>query len=343
MKAENESYRKKLRKAEKQIAKLKKGLRGTDSESLENSEITQLRFDREALEKKLRKYASHCQHLENERANIVHVLHTTKIDDIERNDLSKSIISLCDKVASLEEECESFSKAGNSTSCSVAETEKLRQKNRLLLTQIDDLRKNAERLQKSEYSLSEEIASLRLQQEELQGKAAKAISSHEGVSNEMILEKIRFLERENLQLHKDLQTTKKKLQGARSEINMLRLQDSDDTTLEITALKGRLTSKASGDAKAAMEKLRSPLGKKGNVGTVAPKRVAKVEAFDVTRTPGVVTSRSEKLNKENEDMGIPKDLIPKTENRFEIGEGQVPGLGEALPMNEENTPECTQS
>ena len=76
---------------------------------------------------------------------------------------------------------ESFLKAESKVSCSEVDTENLRQHNSSLHMQISDLRKKNERLQTSELSLSKEVASLRLQQEEIPKHGMDAQASHDSV------------------------------------------------------------------------------------------------------------------------------------------------------------------
>ena len=249
LKEEHADYKKKLKKAEKELKALREEKRTSDpAAGLEDTELTKLRFDKEALENKLRKYASHCQHLEQERANMLHVLRTTKISDLAQNDLGKAIVNLCDKVTSLEEECDSLSKSESRASSVVDEVGQLREQNRSLHSQLDESRKKTDRLQRAETEFKEELATLRRELEKLRRDATDSRTSAESIESQKTRQ-VKYLERENLQLMKDLKTAKKKLQSAKAEINALRLQDSDNTTMELSALKGRLASDVALDAK----------------------------------------------------------------------------------------------
>ena len=293
-----------MKKKDKEIAKLQS--RPSTSDSLEDTELTRLRFDKEALENKLRKYASHCQHLEHERASIFHVLRSTKIDDLEQNDLSRAIVSLCDKVTSLEEEYESLSKSESRAPTSHAEMEELQQQNKSLLVQIDDSLKKSEGLEKSKIELANELEYLLSEREQLQRDAMEARASAESVESEKSRQ-VRYLERENIQLMTDLKAAKKQIQETRAEINVLRLQDSDDTTMEISALKGRIAAAA-------------------HVGSSVKKK----------------KRQHNESEKENGDNDFPIDAASKNE-KVQQESRRAPGLGEALELNEESTQECNQS
>ena len=145
---------------------------------------------------------------------------------------------------------------------------------------------------------------------------------------------MRFLERESLQLIKDAQTTKNKLQNARPEINMLCLQDSDNTTLEIKALEGRLASTVSGNQQREFVALR-----------VAKRTPIVKSAMTKKIGAGLASSgvsKSERFSKENADNAI--SIRPTSETENQLGDARTHhGLGEVLPTNDDNTRECAQS
>jgi chromosome segregation ATPase len=201
-------------------------------------------------------------------------LRTTKIDDLNPDDISKSIVSLCDKVASLEEECDSLSKCDAKTSAFETDAEQLRQRNSSMQIQLADLRKTTESMQRSETELVKELNTLRRQQEQLQRHAADAHISDKGLDAENT-RKVRYLEKENLQLIKDLKAAKTKLQSVKAEMNVLRLRDSDDTTMEIHALKGRLAS--SFDMETASKKATEKRWEKENTGNEVRSVEPKIE------------------------------------------------------------------
>ena len=145
-----------MEKAEGEVANLRVRLSGSaPTDSLEDGSITELRFAKEALETKLRKYLSHCQRLEEEKASVLEVLRSSQQGASFDGDIPKSVVSLCDKLASLEEECETLSKSGNQASFYLSEVEQLRELNRSLQSQISDSSKRVDRLAQSEIELKE--------------------------------------------------------------------------------------------------------------------------------------------------------------------------------------------
>jgi predicted RNase H-like nuclease (RuvC/YqgF family) len=188
-------------------------------------ETSQLRFNHNALETKLKKFASHCQRLEDEKDVILRVLKSTQRDSVIDNDISKAVVRLCDRVASLEEECEALSKKGSSGSSLLPDVEKLRIENAELRSKVTELKRKYEKHLKSEIELKEQVSSLR--------------SDQDSVADQKLDEyrrRVSFLEQENLQLMHDLKALKKKLSHAKAEVNMLKIKGTEDDTLDSSKL-----------------------------------------------------------------------------------------------------------
>ena len=277
----------------------------------EDSELTKLRFDKQALENKLRKFAVHCQRLEDEKENILQALGLTKSDD----DIGKAVVTLCDKVASLEKECDSLAKSENRSSAALVESDQLREKISSLQTQVSDYQKKIDRLVRSEAKNKELVASLKREQQELRGLADRARGNVESLESEKCGQ-LRYLEQENLQLMVDLKATKKQLQHAKSEINMLRAQGAAPV--------------------AGISDLPKPKH--------APRDTENRSSTNRSRnTPGAKHPKTpaDKENSKNQSEN-PTSSTRHNKSSSRRTQGAV-GLGEAFAATEENTQECKQS
>jgi uncharacterized protein (UPF0335 family) len=279
-------------------------------ESREDQEISELRFDKEALENKLRKYLSHCQRLEEEKAGILDVLRSSQHGDIFDGDISKTVVSLCDKLASLEEECGSLSKSENKASFYLKEVEQLREANGTLQSQISESRNKVDHLIRSEVELKEALTSLQRERDEFRLKADRAEGNVESVENEKSRQ-VRYLEQESLQLMLDLKAVKKQLLNTKAELNMLRAKAMDDNTMDLSGLTAppAPNSQVRSKIKPHHHATSTPMDKENsvNVEKVASSVKAR-RAFGSIRKPR-----------------------------------RAPGLGESFEQTEENTQECKQS
>jgi hypothetical protein len=278
------------------------------SDALEDTELTKLRFDKQALENKLRKFAAHCQRLEDERVGILQVLRSTKSDDIDHDDLEKAIVTLCDKLASLEEECDTLAKSENRASSYLIEVDTLRAKNSSLKSQVSEFQKKVDKLIRSELEQREVVASLRVELQELRGLADRARGNAESLETEKSGQ-LRYLELENLQLMVDLKAAKKLLHNTKAELSMLRAQSVDSVLYH------------NARSSAVEEKLGSS---RETAGSKRP------------RTPA---------NKENSknDSGNPVSSKAARTTNSSRETRRAAGLGEAFAASEENTQECKQS
>lgn len=184
--------------------------------ALEDTELTKLRFDKQALENKLRKFAAHCQTLEDEKCRLREVLRSVKPDDVDDDGIEKAIVNLCDKLASLEEECDALAKAEKRASVHHAEVDTLRIQNAEFAKKIDSLLRFEAGQKESIASLTVELLELRVDTDRFR---VHALSQEAEKSS-----KLRFLEQESVELYADLKATKKQLQNAKAELNILRAQ-----------------------------------------------------------------------------------------------------------------------
>ena len=208
-----------MKAAEQKIADLEMAMRSTSSGDAESTELTRLRFHVEAIEKKLRKYASHCQHLEEERARLTHVLRGAKLSDDDPEDLPRSIVNLCDKVASLEEHC----KMNESNNHETKVIDQLKAQNNSLESRLKETLTEVSSIRAVEQRLKVEISVLQQEQETLRKSLSESRHSSDSLLSDSA-RKLRYLEKENLQLMSDLKVMRKDLQNANAKISMLEIK-----------------------------------------------------------------------------------------------------------------------
>lgn len=194
-------------------------------------DLATLRFEKEALETKLRKYLSYCKSLESDKNHIIDSLRARKravVDD----DFAGAVVSLCDQLTSLEEECDALSNAEGRASSYLVEMESLRDRISLLERETHESRNRVVKLTSAEAELSarlkraeEKNASLREDRDKLRNRSSKNREAEPEKSRQ-----VKYLEQENLQLMMELKTAKKQWQTSRSELDALRMKALDDDT-----------------------------------------------------------------------------------------------------------------
>jgi centromeric protein E len=214
---ENEKLRTNLRVAEQTLAALSSS---SDSQG-HNAETTKLKFDKEALENKLRKFATHCQRLEEERNSVRNTLRSRKVNGTDTSSIADLVVTILDRVTSLEEECDSLSRSESQASSFLVEIENLRQFNRSLQTQASEARQKLDQNSRMEVELKDQIRQLRKQVEATQYEANGVQSSASGVERKLT-RRIQHLEQENLQIMQDLKAKKAEVHHHKAELTGLR-------------------------------------------------------------------------------------------------------------------------
>lgn len=228
---EKERYRRQLAESESEIASLRAQGIGSNRGKQAAEDITALRFEKDALETKLRKYLAYCKALEGDKSQIIDALRANKREVVD-DDFVGAVVTLCDQLASLEEECDALFSAEERASSYLAEIERLREQISSLQTSAADAKKKILDLTRSESELASQLkkveqkcASLREEREKLRNRTA---ASGEGMPEKN--RQVKYLEQENLQLMLDLKAVKKQLHVSRSELDALRMKDLDDNT-----------------------------------------------------------------------------------------------------------------
>ena len=302
------------------------------------SEMNELRFDKDALESKLRKYAAHCQRLEDDKSGIIDALRSCNRDHGDVGDINQAIVSLCDKLASLEQECETLTQAGRASDYE-SDIHSLRNENSVLAQKVTEYKEQLGTFKKEGAKLHQEF-------ENSNSDANDTDSEKES--------KLRFLQQENLQLMLDLKSTKKQLQTAREDLDLLRINGGGEPTLDFGAV-GLISS----SSRSLMDKdeISSANSKSPSPHTDS---VSKKPLKPTHNSSVALSSNRKRLNlsseipedKENVSSRVhrgtssasakkPRVLGPGPEKKKNRA---VPGLGEANQESDEiPKEECTQS
>lgn len=297
LKKDNKSLKEELLRAQQQIA--------SSSDPSLRTEISALRFDKEALESKLRKFAAHCQRLEDDKASMVSALRSCNMDPATYGgDLNEAVISLCDKLTSIEQAEGSRARRGSS------DRDRLEKEKEELKSKLHHLLESQEELNGQLSRYQNETEELRKQLKAMNGANIQSTGENGETSR-----KLRYLEQENLELMFDVKTTKKQLQAAREEIEILRMNAMENSTVDF-----------------------------GSVDLIS-------DSSHVTRASNgsnSVAKRPKAIEKSKENAPNRTELIKRgdrlpTETKLPVEQRvHAPGLGEAAVTGDE-TGECNQS
>ena len=289
---------------------------GPPTAESQSAEIQRLKFDKGALEKKLRKYATHCQSLEDEKERIADALSSSLTEKIPDGDIIGAIVALCDQCASLQKQCDALkiqSKGHQNAFSRVKELEGI-------------------------------VSSLRSETEDLRQKLAKGQTSSDSES-----QKVAFLESENSNLLGTIKKLKSQVHNTRAELNALKIAsiaDSPTRTYPRQPLKstsdenippGSLLGKAVPQSAAKKAPIASPSSSKKENLTVQSSSSSLSSTSSTRKRRSQPTAVTEKSPKRKSVFSGIKKL--KSSNR----ESSAPGLGEASRVDSEKESECNQS
>ena len=328
IKTENTNMKIQIAKLNKEIARKGNALSQDTSDAVHSKELAELRFHAEAIENKFRKCKAQCQKMEDERNVVIDVLRVAKIDGTAEHDLKKSIVNLCDKISSLEEERkDSVSDLPSSaSSLHTEQVEDLQRTNGKLELDIMKARQEISILVSAAGERDEEITSLRRDLQTLRVEAEKSLDT---TSTTDLEAEIRCLKQENLRLMQEMRKVKKQLQNARAEKHKIKLDEADDPTGELSDLKARLAARSMGTALPNSQK------------TVFPDN-------GVTKSASNEPTPSEKRkrnlpDKENSGNAVVGSATNAVGHESSAKKRRIPGLGESSGASDEHTQECNQS
>jgi chromosome segregation ATPase len=340
---------------EKEINRLQDKISSLGSEADMKSEISDLRFDKEALERKLRKFATHCQRLEDDKAGITDALGSCNIDvEAHGSVISEAIIHLCDKFMSIEEALEK------------------QQSNPSFEKEKQSMQRKIQNLSHSENELIEKLNQYQREKSDLEIQLENAKKEISNGESEEHREKLRFLEHENLQLMQDVKSTKRQLQTAREEVETLRMNVDQSPTSDFGGLDIRTSTKDTIHSLTTYAKENSDTMELTNLAKACSKddtddvmrrstRLTKKRTVLADNTNGTRNEerRKRSINKRQKvnalfetkhamnPTGVPGLREPSsigTENmKQEMNRSGTPRLGETSSLDTENTGECKQS
>lgn len=308
--------------------------------------MASMKFAKEALETKLRKYAAHCQYLENEKANIIDALKSVEGCDAHDGDISSAVVALCDKYSSLEEECEALMSAEKRASSHLSELDHLRQANSRLESSASEAEKKIERLTHVEAELTrklndakDKVATLRNERDSLKTERG-SVADLESENRRQV----RYLEQENLQLMLDLKNAKKQLKSTRAQLDAMRMKVDDDETADL----GGVTSHVLSTAAAAAGTGGSRTIENNETQSIGSKREASPtdKENDIVNADFGYTTASSDISKGTESARkrrFTRPALSSKKRRNTNTPGRTPGLGEAGTIDEDHTGDCKTS
>lgn len=262
------------------------------------------------METKLKKYIKYCKRLESDKTQILDALRSHKRDVID-DDFSGAVVSLCDQLASLEEECDALSSAEGKASSYLVEIENHRKE----IASLQDTVKQLKNLNTDSTSKMKKLQSKNMALREERDALRNRSNTETGKSGQ-----VKYLEQENLQLILDLKTTKKKLQSTQAKLEELEVKalDNDDTD-DFSVFPSVHVNH--GVSQSPLTEISPSLS--------SDKENKMLSSKSAVLTPGKQTGAIRPQSNK-------KRLRPSNTQR-------AVGLGEAGDINEDNTQECRQS
>jgi len=222
----------------------------------QSKEVNKLQDELRQCNSKLRKYVEHSERLEKDRRSVIEAISSCDVGDIVGDGMMEMVVSLCDKLASIEEECNvlasSHEKAAGKATEYLAQLDSLREKYAELEKQVKIKDENDTKLAttlaecKTNLKKAEEkIAALAAEKETLAAAAANVKGNVSGLQSEHSRQ-LHHLSNENLQLGDELKRTKKELTQAKAELDAIQKNAfSSEQTVELEGLSNLLGSSAS--------------------------------------------------------------------------------------------------
>ena len=220
----------------------RKGLRERTDD--DNEDLVRLRDQLNQCNSKLRKYVEHSERLEKERNGAMTILSSCNIEDIMGSCLEEMVKSLCERLTSIEEECDALANSEDKAAGYLADLDSLREKctecenqlqfyketNAELSSVHQDCKENLKRAHEKIASLTKELKSLQESHTNTKGSMSELQDEQR--------RQLQWLEKENLQLGDELKRTKKELLQTKSRLNTAQKGsvDSDEATEDLVGL-----------------------------------------------------------------------------------------------------------
>lgn len=289
------------------------------------AEVDNLRFDKKALEKKLRKYVTHCQSLMDDKASMMDALKACNVPVESDSDPNDAVIALCDKYR--EAKRTHGSSRGDAM---VADLEKKIGALVAKIKEVEDLERTSS-ARATQYQKEIELVKGALHHTKEDLEETKRASKRE----------ISTLKEEALQAICEKKAVKKKLQNVQAELEIMRMNASvDNPTVDFSVSDLQLVD--SDDDSPLKPKLKERTAPTQSM--PMPRKETRKPLGDATngsgklKQSGVIISKNSNRNLHQQ---IEKPVLPSTSKT-----GLAPGLGEAgdaVMYEDENTQECKQS
>ena len=251
--AEAREFKQRVEELESTLPR-RSGLRErTDSSQDQSKVIEQLQDDFRQCENKLRKYVQHSERLEKDRKGVIEAISSCAVADVVGDSVVEMVVSLCEKLTSIEEECAALSSSEGKAAEYLTELDSLHEKYSALERQLksyeDDDTMLTSALAECKANLKkaqEKISALMKDNESLKSMAESAKGNISELQSER-RRQMQYLENENLQLGDELKRAKRELAAAKSAVDAFQKDafSNEEPTEELRGLSNLLGASAS--------------------------------------------------------------------------------------------------
>jgi len=251
--AEAREFKQRVEELENSLPR-RSGLRErTDSSQDQSKVIQQLQDDFRQCENKLRKYVQHSERLEKDRKGVIEAISSCAVANVVGDSVVEMVVSLCEKLTSIEEECAALSSSEEKAAEYLTELDSLHEKYSALERQLksyeDDGTMLTSALAECKANLKkaqEKISALMKDNESLKSKAESAKGNISELQSER-RRQMQYLENENLQLGDELKRARRELAAAKSAVDAFQKDafSNDEPTEELRGLSNLLGASTS--------------------------------------------------------------------------------------------------
>ncbi|KAL3805856.1 hypothetical protein HJC23_007817 [Cyclotella cryptica] len=332
--------------------------RTESSKCEEENDVARLNDELKQCNLKLRKYVQHSERLEKERNGVMAVISSCNLDDIVGNNLEEMVSSLCEKLASIEEECNALANSEDMAAGYLADLDSLREKYADLESQLqfykttyDELSASHEDCKISLKRAQEKITALTKDKESLQASHISAKGNITELQSEQ-RRQMQWLEKENLQLGDELKRTRKELIQTRAELDSLHKGSfgNDEATEELFGLSNLLESSSRqplAPAKTALSSVKKTSEKKRHFSVTNDKsdkeNLLNNSSIQVDTTRSPFTSAKKQRKSVNPFSSVKKASRKITKAISSDDSPKHFALGEENDQTGELTSDCKQS
>lgn len=194
-----------------------------------SGEITELRARTEDLEKKLRKYIAHSEDLTKEKEAMKEMINETMTElgghCMAGNDLSSSVVTICERLHTLEEECDALNEAKDHLQRDINQTK----------IELKDVTLKKEEIEEELKTTRQHISDLNRKQKKLQ----EITDNVRGRTKDFEDEKNRqvsYLEKENLQILEENKKLKKEMRTLKTRSKAAAIGIKDEPTEDLGSI-----------------------------------------------------------------------------------------------------------